>query len=67
MYSDTSLQEMARYNPTAELAIVLAERLDELQAEFDEKVENYVDKIEDLEREVRILTVELHIAEGARA
>jgi hypothetical protein len=67
MYSDTSLQEMARYNPTAELAIVLAERLDELQAEFDEKVENYVDKIEDLEREVRILTEDLHIAEGARA
>jgi len=67
MYSDTSLQEMARYNPTAELAIVLAERLDELQAEFDEKVEKYVDKIEDLEREVRILTEDLHIAEGARA
>jgi len=67
MYSDTSLQEMARYNPTAELAIVLAERLDELQAEFDEKVEKYVDKIEDLEREIRILTEDLHIAEGARA
>jgi hypothetical protein len=67
MYSDSRLMEEARYNPNAELALVLAERLEELQTEFDEKVEKYVDKIEDLEREVFILTEDLHIAEGTKA
>jgi len=67
MYSDTSLQEMARYNPSAELAIVLAERLEELQFEFDHMEEKYVDKIEDLTRDVLNLTEDLHIAEGLKA
>jgi hypothetical protein len=67
MYSDTSLQEMARYNPSSELAIVLAERLEELQAEFDGMEEKYIDKIEDLTRDVLNLTEDLHIAEGLKA
>jgi hypothetical protein len=67
MYSDASLQEMARYNPSAELAIVLAERLEELQFEFDHMEEKYVDKIEDLTRDVLNLTEDLHIAEGLKA
>lgn len=67
MYSDTSLQEMARYNPSAELAIVLAERLEELQDEFDGMEEKYIDKIEDLTRDVLNLTEDLHIAEGLKA
>ena len=67
MYSDTSLQEMARYNPSAELAIVLAERLEELQFEFDHMEEKYIDKIEDLTRDVLNLTEDLHIAEGLKA
>jgi hypothetical protein len=67
MYSDTSLQEMARYNPSAELAIVLAERLEELQDEFDGMEEKYIDKIEDLTLEVLNLTEDLHIAEGLKA
>ena len=67
MYSDTSLQEMARYNPSAELAIVLAERLEELQFEFDHMEEKYVGKIEDLTRDVLNLTEDLHIAEGLKA
>jgi hypothetical protein len=67
MYSDASLQEMARYNPSAELAIVLAERLEELQFEFDHMEEKYVDKIEDLTRDILNLTEDLHIAEGLKA
>lgn len=67
MYSDTSLQEMARYNPSAELAIVLAERLEELQAEFDGMEDKYIDKIEDLTRDVLNLTEDLYIAQGAKA
>ena len=49
MYSDTSLQEMARYNPSAELAIVLGERLEEVQAEFDERLEEAREKAADLQ------------------
>lgn len=67
MYSDTSLQEMARYNPSAELAIVLAERLEELQAEFDGMEDKYIDKIEDITRDVLNLTEDLYIAQGAKA
>jgi hypothetical protein len=67
MYSDTSLQEMARYNPSAELAIVLAERLEELQAEFDGMEDKYIDTIEDLTRDLLNLTEDLYIAQGAKA
>jgi len=49
MYSDTSLQEMARYHPSAELAIVLGERLEEVQAEFDERLEEAREKEADLQ------------------
>jgi peptidoglycan hydrolase CwlO-like protein len=49
MYSDTSLQEMARYNPSAELAIVLGERLEEVQAEFDERLEEARENAADLQ------------------
>ena len=49
MYSDTSLQEMARYHPSAELAIVLGERLEEVQAEFDERLEEAREKAADLQ------------------
>lgn len=49
MYSDTSLQEMARYHPSAELAIVLGERLEEVQAEFDERLEEARENAADLQ------------------
>ena len=67
MYSDFRLIDAAKYNPNAELAIVLAERLEEIEAEFVEKEMKYVDKIEDLERDVLNLTEDLHIAEGLKA
>ena len=46
---------------------MLAERLEEIEAEFVEKEMKYVDKIEDLERDVLNLTEDLHIAEGLKA
>jgi hypothetical protein len=67
MCSDSYLIETALYAPNAELAIVLAERLVEVQAEFDEKVEGYIDRIEDLEREINELTEDTYIAEGTKA
>ena len=67
MCSDSYLLEEAKHNPNAELAIVLAERLEEVQAEFDEKAEAYTDKIEGLEREINELTEDTYIAEGTKA
>jgi hypothetical protein len=65
MCEDSFLIEEALNNPNAELAIVLAERLEEIYIDFDVKVEGYTDKIEDLEREIRHLTEDTYIAEGA--
>ena len=67
MCSDNYLIETALYAPNAELAIVLAERLVEVQAEFDEKIEGYIDRIEDLNREINELTEDTYIAEGTKA
>ena len=47
MRGDTGLLERAKYNPTAELAIVLAERLAEIQVEFDEQLEEAKAAVED--------------------
>lgn len=47
MRGDTGLLEQAKYNPTAELAVVLAERLVEVQAEFDEQLEEAKEAAED--------------------
>ena len=47
MCEDSKLLEEARYNPNAELAIVLAERLVEVQAEFDEQLEEAKEAAED--------------------
>lgn len=65
MYSDFRLIDAAKYSPNAELAIVLAERLEEVQADFDLRHAELIDKIEDLDRQIRNLTEDLRIAEGA--
>ena len=47
MREDSNLLEQAKYNPTAELAVVLAERLAEIQVEFDEQLEEAKAAVED--------------------
>ncbi len=47
MREDSNLFEQAKYNPTAELAVVLAERLAEIQVEFDEQLEEAKAAVED--------------------
>ena len=47
MRGDTGLLEQAKYNPTAELAVVLAERLAEVQTEFEEQLEEAKEAAED--------------------
>jgi phage shock protein A len=47
MREDSNLLEQAKYNPTAELAVVLAERLEEVQAEFDEHLDEAKEAAED--------------------
>jgi peptidoglycan hydrolase CwlO-like protein len=59
MRGDTGLLERAKYNPTAELAVVLAERLEEVQFEFDEQLEAAKERAADFEREANKLDDEV--------
>jgi chromosome segregation ATPase len=59
MREDSKLFEDAKYNPTAELAIVLAERLEEVQFEFDEEIEALRERAADFERDANRLDDEL--------
>ena len=52
---DTRLIEEAKYNPNRELAIALGERLEDVLAEFDEKVGEQKDRAEDFERDANKL------------
>jgi CII-binding regulator of phage lambda lysogenization HflD len=69
MYSDTSLQEMAKYNPSAELAIVLGERLEEVQAEFGERLGEALERAADLQLDLNQMDDNLYMlrAELVRA
>ena len=55
MREDSKLFEDAKYNPTAELAIVLAERLEEVQFKFDEQLEEAKERAADFERDANHL------------
>jgi len=52
---DTKLFEEGKYGPNAELAVVLAERLAEVQFEFDEQLEEAKERAADFERDVNHL------------
>ena len=52
---DTRLIEEAKYNPNRELAIALGERLEDVLAEFDEKVGEQKDRAADFERDANKL------------
>jgi peptidoglycan hydrolase CwlO-like protein len=59
MREDSKLFEDAKYNPTAELAIVLAERLEEVLVENDEEIEALRERAADFERDANKLDDEL--------
>lgn len=59
MCEDSRLLEDAKYNPTAELAIVLAERLRAARAKNDEEIEALRDRAADFERDANRLDDEL--------
>ena len=61
MYSDTSLQEMAKYNPNAELAIVLGERLEEVTAEFAGELEEEKERANDLQIDLNQLDDKVYL------
>lgn len=52
---DTRLIEEAKYNPNRELAIALGERLEDVLAEFDEKVGEQKERAADFERDANKL------------
>jgi peptidoglycan hydrolase CwlO-like protein len=56
---DSKLLEEAKYNPTAELAVVLAERLEEVQFENDKEIEELRERAADFERDANRLDDEL--------
>jgi chromosome segregation ATPase len=59
MCEDSKLLEEARYNPNAELAIVLAERLEAVWVDFEGEVETLKDRAEDFERDANKLDDEV--------
>ena len=48
---DKRLIEEAKYNPNRELAIALGERLEDVLAEFDEKIDEQKERAADFERD----------------
>jgi peptidoglycan hydrolase CwlO-like protein len=59
MCEDSKLLEEATYNPNAELAIVLAERLEEVLVENDKEIEALRERAADFERDANKLDDEL--------
>jgi phage shock protein A len=59
MCEDSKLLEEAKYNPTAELAIVLGERLEAVWADYEEEIEALKDRAADFERDANRLDDEV--------
>ena len=57
---ETRLIEEAKYNPNRELAIALGERLEDVLAEFDEKVDEQKERAADAERDASKLDDEVY-------
>lgn len=55
MLDDTELLRAAADSPTAELAVVLGERLEAIEIEHEERVESLKDKAADFERDANQL------------
>jgi len=61
---DKRLIEDAKYNPSRELAIALGERLEDVLAEFDEKVGEQKDRAADAERDASKLEYKIEEMDG---
>lgn len=59
MCEDSKLLEEARYNPNAELAIVLAERLEAVWVDYEAEIEALKDRAADFERDANKLDDEI--------
>lgn len=59
MCEDSKLLEEARYNPNAELAIVLGERLEAVCVDYEEEIEALKDRAADFERDANKLDDEI--------
>lgn len=59
MCEDSLLLEEAKYNPTAELAVVLAERLEVAWVEYEAETEALKDRAADFERDANKLDDEV--------
>ena len=62
--NDTRLIEEAKYNPSRELAIALGERLDDVLAEFDEKIGEQKERAADAERDASKLDDKIEEMDG---
>jgi peptidoglycan hydrolase CwlO-like protein len=61
MSEDSLLLEEAKYNPTAELAVILAERLDDVLLEADTDIEEARERAADFERDAAKLDDEIYL------
>lgn len=63
MLDDTELLRAAADSPTAELAVVLGERLEAIETEREERIESLKDKAADFERDFNRLDHEKYVLE----
>ena len=61
MCEDSKLLEEAKYNPTSELAIILAERLDDVLLEADTDIEEAKARAADFERDALELDDKIYL------
>jgi len=61
MREDSNLLEEAKYNPTSELAIILAERLDDVLLEADTDIEEAKARAADFERDALELDDKIYL------
>ena len=58
---DRLLIEEAKYNPNYELAVVLAERLEEVQVEFDKQLDEATERAADLQIDLNQLDDKVYL------
>ena len=64
MREDSNLLEEAKYNPTAELALVLAERLDDVLLEADTDMAEATARAEDLRLDINQLDDKIYMLQS---